>query len=140
MDERDSAILIELLNDSRQSTAVIARKTGIPRVTVHERIQRFRKSGVIRRFTVEPDYALLGCPISAFILIAFSPSAGSNQRKLAKEIAALDGVSEVSVLAGEWDLIVKARAESLKEFGNFVVDRLRKLKGVGKTVTMPVLS
>ncbi len=140
MDERDSAILKELLKDSRQSTAVIARKTGIPRVTVHERIQRFRKNGVIRRFTVEPDYALLGRPISAFILIAFSPSVGSNQRKLASEIASLDGVSEVSVLAGEWDLVVKARAESLKELGKFVVDRLRKLNGVGRTVTMPVLS
>jgi len=142
VDERDRSILSELAKDARQSTSDISRKTGIPRVTVHERIQRLKEKGVIKRFTIERDYALCGRPTTAFVLVGFAPTPGTttNQRQLAKEIAALDGVHSVHIIAGEWDILVKARAESLEKLGGLVIDRLRKLKGVAKTTTMAVLS
>jgi len=141
VDERDRSILAELAKDARQSTSDISRKTGIPRVTVHERIQRMKKNGVIKRFTIERDYALCGRPTTAFVLVGFAPTHDTtNQRQLAKEIAALDGVYSVHIIAGEWDILVKARAESLEKLGGLVIDRLRKLHGVAKTTTMTVLS
>ena len=140
VDERDRLILSELELDSRQSTADISRKTGIPRVTVHERIQRMKAKGIIRRFTIERDHALCGRPTTAFVLVGFAPAPDTSQRKLAKEIASLNGVHSVHIIAGEWDILVKARAESLEQLGNLVIDRLRKLKGVAKTTTMAVLS
>lgn len=140
LDETDLGILGELERDSRQSTARIARRLRKPRVTVHEKIARMKSRGVIKRFTVEPDYALLGKPICAFILVGFTPSKGASQQALAKEISVLPGVQEVAIIAGEWDLIVKVRAESLESLGRLIVDRIRKLRGAGKTVTMAVLS
>ena len=139
MDSKDSAILAELLADSRQSTALIARKTGIPRATVHERIQRFREKGLIRRFTAELDHSLLGRPTTAFVLVGLSPSSESASRSIAKKVLSVNGVGEARLVAGEWDLIVKARAASLEELSFSVVGRIRGIKGVSRTLTLPVL-
>ncbi|NJF24029.1 Lrp/AsnC family transcriptional regulator, partial [Thermococcus sp. GR5] len=47
-----------------------------------------------------------------------------------------EGVYEVHIIAGEWDLLIKVRAPSSEEVGKIVVDKLREIKGVGQTVTM----
>ncbi|MFH0961313.1 MAG: Lrp/AsnC family transcriptional regulator [archaeon] len=138
--EKDLKILRELKKDARQSTAEIGRTLSIPRVTVHERIQRLASSGVIRKFTIEPDYALLGKPVKAFILLGYSPNQKFSQRQLIQALAKIDEVSEVSLLAGDWDILLKVRTESIDALGKLVVDQIRALPGVGKSVTMPALT
>ena len=61
-----------------------------------------------------------------------------KQADVAKKVAALPGVSEVHILAGEWDLVAKARGQSLEEVGKMVVGRLREVGGIARSVTMPV--
>lgn len=138
--EKDLKILKELKRDARQSTAEIGRKLAIPRVTVHERIQKLVSVGVIRKFTLEPDYSLLGRPVKAFVLLGYSPNPKLTQRQLIQELAKIEEVSEVSILAGDWDILLKVRAESIEALGKLVVDRIRGLAGVGKSVTMPALA
>ena len=58
-----------------------------------------------------------------------------SQRELAKRIAELSGVYEVHIISGEYDLLLKVRGKSLEEIGKLVVDKLRQLKGVGRTLT-----
>jgi DNA-binding Lrp family transcriptional regulator len=41
----------------------------------------------------------------------------------------------VHIISGEWDFIVKARAKSVEELGDLVVNRLRLLEGVEKTIS-----
>ena len=135
VDEKDRSILEELEKDGRESTVDIARKIGLPRATVHERIRRMTEKGVIKRFSVAPDYAKLGEGSTAFILVSYSPSK-LTQRNLAKKIAEMRGVYEVHLLAGEWDMLLKVRGESLESIGKLVIDRLRALEGVGRTVTL----
>ena len=105
MDSKDEKILAELYEDSRQSTADIARKTGIPRVTVHERIQRLKKQGVIEKFTIKRNYAALGMPSKALVLVSYSNKGGTSERKVTKEIAGIPEVKEVQIIGGEWDLL-----------------------------------
>jgi Lrp/AsnC family leucine-responsive transcriptional regulator len=136
LDEKDTEIIEQLRKNSRESTALISRKTGIPRVTVHERIRKLVEKGIIRRFTVLPDYKKMGLPTTAFVLVSYTPHSKMTQVELAEKIAKLPNVFEVHVLAGEWDLILKTRAESIEAIGRLVVNRLRELEGVGKTLTI----
>jgi len=108
---------------------------GVPRATVQERVRKMRKGGVIKRFTVIPDHAQLGRPVKGFILVSFLPNPNVSQRKLAADIAMLEGVQEVDLISGEWDIIIKVRGASMEEIGALVIDRLRAMKGVGRTVT-----
>jgi len=92
LDEKDEKILDELKKGSRDSTADISRRTGIPRVTVHERIRRMLAKGIIRRFTVLPDYKKLGLNTTAFVLVSYDPHAKMTQRELAEKISKMPAV------------------------------------------------
>ncbi|MCD6380928.1 MAG: Lrp/AsnC family transcriptional regulator [Candidatus Asgardarchaeia archaeon] len=135
LDEKDLAILRELMRDARQTTKSISRKLGIPRSTIYERIKRMVKNGVIKGFTAIPDFGKLGLPITAFVLVSFLPNPEISQTELAKRISMLDGVYEVHIVSGEWDLLLKVRGRSMEEIGELVIEKLRKMRGVGRTVT-----
>jgi Lrp/AsnC family leucine-responsive transcriptional regulator len=47
-------------------------------------------------------------------------------------------VQEVHIITGDWDLLVKLRAESVDAVGRFVVDKLRLIMGLEKTLTCMV--
>lgn len=135
IDEKDAAILRELRKDASRSTKSIAKDLGMPRATVHERVRKMRERGVIRGYTVILDDAKLGDPILAFILVSFLPNATVSQRELAKMISEIDGVKEVHLISGEYDILLKVRGKSMEDIGSLVIDRLRQIEGVGRTIT-----
>lgn len=136
LDATDMKLLKELKENARENIASLSKKLGIPRTTVHYRIKKLVEEGVIEKFTVKPNYKKLNLGTTAFILARYEPDSGLSQREVAERIAALEGVYEVHIIAGEWDLLIKVRAPSSEEVGKIVVDRLREIKGVGQTVTM----
>jgi len=135
LDEKDNAILDELIKDSRKTTKATAKELGIPRATVHDRIVKMEQKKLIRRFTAVPDYSQLGIGVTAFILVQFSPQEGMSQRETAEEISELRGIYEVHMISGEYDMLLKVRGSSMEEIGKLVIDRLREIKGVARTLT-----
>ena len=135
IDKKDESILTELKKNARKTTKNIAKTVKIPRVTVHDRIQKMINNGIIKSFTVIPDFQKIGFPSKVFIFVSFLHSTDVSQRELAKRIAKIPGVYEVHIISGEYDLLLKARGKSLEEIGEIVIDRLRNIKGVGKTLT-----
>jgi DNA-binding Lrp family transcriptional regulator len=140
LDEKDSSILDELMKDSRKTTKAIAKELDIPRATVHDRIVRMEQRKVIRKYTAVPDYAQLGQGVTAFILAQFEPREGLSQRETADEIADIKGISEVHMISGEYDMLLKVRGSSMEEIGGLVIDKLREVKGVARTLTCAVFT
>jgi DNA-binding Lrp family transcriptional regulator len=135
LDEKDSAILEELMKDSRRTTKAVARELDLPRATVHDRIVKMEQKKVILRYTAVPDFAQLGLGVTAFILVQFEPEKGLSQRDTAEDIAMLPGIFEVHMISGEYDMLLKVRGSSMEEIGKLVIDRLREVKGVARTLT-----
>lgn len=138
LDEKDLLILRELRQDSKRTTKTIAERTGIPRTTVHDRINKLESGGVIRRFTVIPNYELVGEPTTAFVFISYNPVPGSSQRDVGSALSEIEGVYEVHMISGDWDILAKVRGSNVEHIGRLVTERLRELPGVGKTVTCTV--
>jgi DNA-binding Lrp family transcriptional regulator len=105
------------------------------RSTVQHRIDRLKTNKVIKRIVAIPDYNRLGLPVTAFVLVNYNPVNNVSQQDVAQSIARLEDVVEVHVVAGQWDIILKARGASLQEIGELVVNHLRQIPGVGQTVT-----
>jgi DNA-binding Lrp family transcriptional regulator len=135
IDANDQRILNELRVDARTPVQQLARRLRMPRSTVQHRINRMRQEGTIQRIVAIPDFDKIGLPVTAFILLSYMPTSRVSQQDLAQSIARLPNVSEVHVVAGQWDLIVKARGASLRQIGELVVNQLRQIPGVGQTVT-----
>ncbi len=140
MDDKDRLIFKYLTENGRDKISDISNALNIPRITVYERIQGMIRKGIIKKFTVVPDYEAIGLPTVGFIYISFDAASGKSQREIASRIAAFPEVEEVYIIAGEWDMLIKVRAKSVEEVGNFVLDRLRTVQGVEKTETVTVFS
>ncbi len=136
LDKIDLRLLEELKKNARENIATLSKKLGIPRTTVHYRIKKLVEEGIIEKFTIKPNYKKLNLGTTAFILARYDPDSGFTQREVAERIANINGVYEVHIIAGEWDLLIKVRASSAEDIGKIVIDKLREIKGVDQTVTM----
>jgi DNA-binding Lrp family transcriptional regulator len=83
----------------------------------------------------------LNLSTAAFILASFSYRNGEtplSQRVIAEQIAKFSEVQEVHIISGDWDILIKIKEENVDAVGNFVVDKLRTVKGIEKTLTCMV--
>ena len=143
LDEKDLAILMLIQEDSQLTAKQIAKKINAPITTVFAKMKRMEEQGIIRGYRAVLSPEKLGAGTAAFILASVSyrakaDSAPVSQRVVAEEIAKFAEVQEVHIITGDWDLLVKLRAESVDAIGKFVVDKLRLINGLEKTLTCMV--
>ncbi len=143
LDEKDSAILTLIQRESKLTAKQISKKVGTPLTTVFAKIKRMEEQGIIQgyRAIVAPEKLSRGT--LAFILASVSYLAKDteppiSQRAVAEEVARFPEVQEVHIITGDWDLLVKVRAENVDAVGKFVVDKLRLIKGLEKALTCMV--
>jgi Lrp/AsnC family leucine-responsive transcriptional regulator len=143
LDEKDMAILALIQENSKLTAKQIAKKIDSPITTVFAKTKRMEELGVIREYRAILSPEKLESGTAAFILASVSYRAKGDevpvsQRAVAEEIARFPEVQEVYIITGDWDLLVKLRAESVDAVGKFVVDKLRLIKGLEKTLTCMV--
>jgi len=142
IDHKDDAVIKALRNNARLSTQQLAKQTGIPITTVHNRMKKLRSSGIIKGYTVVLDNKLMG-DVVAFVMVSvtYHTQKGKvvDQEELAKKISQNEKVEEVDILAGATDIIVKVRARSVDELNKFVIKYLRSIPGIESTQTLVVL-
>ena len=97
--------IIQLLKeDSRHSIKEISSKTGIKPSTVHQRILRLKKGGVIEHFTIKLNNEKTGESFIVFILVKTKPSAVLEARILNNI-----HIKEIFGITGEYDLLLKLK-------------------------------
>jgi DNA-binding Lrp family transcriptional regulator len=134
LDEKDLQILEMLKSNSRLSEQKIAKKTGIPMTTVHNRAKKMREAGVIESYTVRLNHALLGKPLTAYVLLKAVDQA--DQEGLLEYMMKIPQVCEGAMVTGDFDLMLKARVGDMEELRKIVLANLRRHKGIGESVTM----
>lgn len=138
LDEKDLAILALLQKNCRMTAREIAQKIGSPITTVFAKMKRMEQQEIIREYRAVLDAKKLDCGATAFILASFSYRNGEkplSQREIAAQIAKFPEVQEVHIISGDWDILIKVREKDVDAVGKFVVDKLRTVKGIEKTLT-----
>ncbi len=143
LDEKDLAILTLIQENSKLTANQIAKKISTPITTVFAKTKRMEEMGIIKQYRAILSAEKLNLGTAAFILAAVSYRTKDDenpitQRDVAEEIAHFPEVQEVHIITGDWDLLVKLRAENVEAVGKFVVDKLRRIKGLEKTLTCMV--
>jgi len=113
----DRLILKLLQQDCRIPLDVLAKKIGVPKSTLHYRIKRLEKEGVIGGYYAKVDPLKLGYDYVAVVLV--KARYGPNyHEKLGKKIAKISGVWGVYYVLGEYDFIVLIRAKDREDYMN----------------------
>ncbi len=133
LDQKDHVILDALKKDARKTIAELSHALGIPRATVHERITKLRRLGVIKRFTIEQDYKKTGLPTLAFVFASCDRTSKITHAKIAAKLSGISGIYGVYLISGEWDILIKVRGKSIEDIGMHTLERIRKSPGIFKT-------
>lgn len=133
LDEKDHVIIDLLRENSRLSVRDIGKKTGIRPSTVHDRIKKLVKAGVIERFTLKLNNRAVGENFIVFMLVAGKPTEYVGDTLLKHR-----NIKEVFGITGEYDMVFKLKFQDVEEFNDFVINFRKLNKGVSKTMTMVV--
>ncbi|AOH36522.1 MAG: Lrp/AsnC family transcriptional regulator [Gammaproteobacteria bacterium] len=134
--EAEEQLLSLLRENARLSTAEIARRLGLSRTTVHSRIERLERQGVIEGYTVRVADEHERAQIRAHILIAVMP------RQMASVVAALREMPEVRTLhsvSGASDLVALGVTPTVEDM-DVLTDRIGAIDGVERTTSSIILS
>lgn len=136
--EEDMLLLEMLQTNCKKSLKEIAKKVGMPMSTVHEKIKRFERTGLIKSYRAILDEKKLGFTVTAYIMACTKYVGGGKnfQRKIGEEVASLPHVLETHTVSGDWDLVIKVKFKNVHELGKFVNERIRTIQGIDKTVTI----
>jgi DNA-binding Lrp family transcriptional regulator len=137
-DTTDGNILREIRKDAKATMGQIAKRTGIPATTVHNRIKRMERDGIIKGYAPILDHTKLGRGIHAMICI--NAEHKTDQEHLARRLLAMQSVESARIITGGYDLVIDVRVGTIDELNAFITKDLRKVQGVEKTQTMIVLS
>ncbi len=137
MDHVDKKILQILLEDSATTATELAALVNLSIPAVNKRIQKMKKSGIIRKFTLQTNPEMVGKPISAYMLLVLQQ--GAKMETLMEYIQSDSDILECSGVTGEYDYILKICAANVAALQK-KINRLKKYGGVVKSHTLLCLS
>lgn len=138
MPKRDSdQDLIALLKaNAREPVASLARKLGLARSTVQERIARLEREGVIRGYTALLSEESEARKLRAVVMIAADPRQAD---RIGAELKRMPEVRALSAVSGAYDMMAIIEAETPQRMDT-ALDRIGKAHGVARTVSSIILS
>lgn len=142
LEKKDFEILALIEKDSKSSLKKISRRLRIPQTTIHNRIKKLEKEGVIRGYKAIIDKKKIGKGIGAYAHVTINYPSTKDvafQENVAKQISLIPEVEEVSIITGETDILVKFYVSNTEQLNDFIIRKLRIIKGIDKTKTSIIM-
>jgi len=143
IDEKDRKILEILREQGDCTTREIAKKTLLPITTVHNRIRKLKADGVIKRFTIEPDYHKIDKGFLVYVLISANIHILKEQKKtqydIVKELKKREYIERADVVSGGTDIVAVVRVKDVAEFDKVLLGKIQLIDGIEKTQSLIVI-
>ena len=133
---KDEELIILLKANAREPVAALARKLGVSRTTVQDRLKRLELQGVIAGYGVKLAKEMANSGISAMITISVEPRMQIEVTKLVAKIAQVETLLTVS---GKFDLMAQVRTANSEDM-DLLIDQIGIIPGVTEIETAVILS
>jgi Lrp/AsnC family transcriptional regulator, leucine-responsive regulatory protein len=133
VDDLDLALLHALATDARQSQRALARQIEMSPPAVADRLARLERSGAIRGYRVDIDWAALGYPVVVYLAVTAGP--GMDLSDIIKAIQALPEAEDMTVVTGGLDLLVRLRVRDHAHLRELLLTEIFQINGVQRTET-----
>lgn len=135
-DNIDRQLIALLQANARQSTMTLAKRLSLARSTVHERIRRLERDGIIRGYSVR----LGKDPFEEYAqAIALLSLAQRQQRNVIDRLSMLPEVKICSTISGECDLFLLIETPGLEDL-DAVIDEIIRSPGVERCRSSIILA
>lgn len=136
MRDTESHLIALLKANAREPVASLARKLGLARSTVQERIARLEREGVIRGYTTVLSEESEARKLRAVVMIAADPRQAD---RIGAELKRMTEVRALSAVSGAYDMMAIVEADTPARM-DAALDRIGKAGGVARTVSSIILS
>jgi Lrp/AsnC family leucine-responsive transcriptional regulator len=138
LDSIDRKILDLIQGNARLSNAEMAEAVGLTVSSVHERVKKMERKGIIKGYVAILDPEKLGKPLLAFVRLAVSTHEGARAG-IQNLCASEPDILECHNVAGEDCYIIKVRAAGPKQLET-LLSAIKSSAETGRSVTNIVLS
>lgn len=126
LDDTDRRLIALLRTDGRAPVTTLARRLGVTRATVNNRLDRLIESGAVLGFTVRVREDYGDDDVRAVSLIEVQ---GRNTTEVIKQLRGMPELQSLHTTNGGWDLVAEIRCASLRDFDDVLL-RIRSCDGV----------
>ena len=128
----DLKILNVLSKNAKMPYTEVAKKVFVSGGTVHVRMRKLEKMGVVRGTKLDIDYDKLGYNISSYMGIYLEKS--FLYKETVKSLKKIPEIVEIHAITGQYTIFIKIICKDTSHFRNFL-DTVHKVKGITRTET-----
>ena len=132
IDNIDLKILNVLSKNAKMPYTEVAKKVFVSGGTVHVRMRKLEKMGVVRGTKLDIDYDKLGYNISSYMGIYLEKS--FLYKETVKFLKKIPEIVEIHAITGQYTIFIKIICKDTSHFRNFL-DTVHKVKGITRTET-----
>jgi len=133
LDKLDKQILKNLLQDARKPYTEIAKELVVSPGTIHVRLKKMERLGLIRGTSLSVDYDKLGYSFIAYVGIKLAKT--SQALKAIEQLRKIPEVTVANLTTGKFSLFCKIRCMDTPH-AKEVIYRINDIEGVYQTETM----
>jgi DNA-binding Lrp family transcriptional regulator len=140
LDDKDRLLLRLLQQNSRISSAELARHLNLSVPGLQKRLKRLEENGFIEGYVTLINREALGLDLLCFTQVTLSHQHPESVGQFCERVQGLPEVLECHHLTGEFDYLLKVVVSSPQHLEQLLTEQIRRLPGVDKIRTSIVLS
>lgn len=134
LDKLDLQIIQHMMENAEISYADLGKKLFVSGGTIHVRIKKLQKDGVVKGTRLNTNLKLLGYDVIAFIGIYLKES--SLYDSVAKELQKIKEIVRLNYTTGNYSMFAEIVCKDISELRNVLHEKLQKIKGIERTETL----
>ena len=140
LDETDRQILKTLQKNARLTTKELADAVHLTPTPVFERQKRLERQGYIKKYVAVLDPDKLNQSLLVFCKVKLKQINHEIADAFVRRIMRIPEVTECYNTSGSYDYLLKVRAQDMKQYQEFVINKLGDIDSVGSIESTFVMS
>jgi DNA-binding Lrp family transcriptional regulator len=132
IDDRDRAILRELMRDGRLTNAELAERVHLSPSACLRRVRALEESGLIAGYAMLLDPAAAGLPGAAFISVTLDQQGRAALDRFEAQVQRHAEIIECYLLAGAADYLLRVAYRDAHDFERIHTEIITRLPGVSR--------
>ena len=140
LDETDLQILKTLQKNAKLTTKELADAVHLTPTPVFERQKRLEKRGYIKKYVAIIDAEMIGQALLVFCKVKLKQINHEIADAFVRHIRRIPEVTECYNTSGAYDYLLKVRARDMKQYQEFILNKLGDFDNVGSIESTFVMS
>ena len=140
LDDIDRQVLYLLQENSRVTSAELARRVNLSTPGLQKRLRKLEENGVIGRYVTLVNREALGLDLLCFAQVTLAHHQPECVGQFCDRVKGLSEVLECHHLSGEFDYLLKVVVANHQHLEKFLTEKITRIPGVDRIRTSIVLN